>query len=163
MIYYTKFAMCSDIFPLHFYQSIYLFLNRRESVYAHCWCNSQLVVFFWQQVCQSLHSLWSAPFRITIALVLLYQQLGVASLLGALLLVLMFPIQVEIKILSCLMCIRSDNICHFFPYVCFPILQLTVTVSLTLIPRSIQKFTSKFEHSASPYNEIWESRNELKI
>ncbi|KAL8091087.1 hypothetical protein AgCh_040262 [Apium graveolens] len=46
-----------------------------------------------QQVCQSLHALWSAPFRITIALVLLYQQLGVASLLGALLLVLMFPIQ----------------------------------------------------------------------
>ncbi|KAK1381982.1 ABC-type xenobiotic transporter [Heracleum sosnowskyi] len=46
-----------------------------------------------QQVCQSLHSLWSAPFRITIALILLYQQLGVASLLGALLLVLMFPIQ----------------------------------------------------------------------
>lgn len=46
-----------------------------------------------QQVCQSLHTLWSAPFRIILALVLLYQQLGVASLLGALLLVLMFPIQ----------------------------------------------------------------------
>ncbi|KAL7089475.1 hypothetical protein ACP275_13G188700 [Erythranthe tilingii] len=46
-----------------------------------------------QQVCQSLHALWSAPFRIIIALVLLYQQLGVASLLGALLLVLLFPIQ----------------------------------------------------------------------
>ncbi|CAK9181037.1 unnamed protein product [Ilex paraguariensis] len=46
-----------------------------------------------QQICQSLHTLWSAPFRIIIAMVLLYQQLGVASLLGALMLVLMFPIQ----------------------------------------------------------------------
>ncbi|GJV24846.1 ABC transporter C family member 2 isoform X1 [Tanacetum coccineum] len=45
------------------------------------------------QVSQSLHTLWSAPFRIIIALVLLYQQLGIASLLGALLLVFMFPIQ----------------------------------------------------------------------
>ncbi|KAE9591373.1 putative xenobiotic-transporting ATPase [Lupinus albus] len=45
------------------------------------------------QICQSLHTLWSAPFRIVIALVLLYQQLGVASLLGALMLVLMFPLQ----------------------------------------------------------------------
>ncbi|XAR72526.1 Xenobiotic-transporting ATPase [Bertholletia excelsa] len=46
-----------------------------------------------QQVCQSLHTLWSAPFRIVVAMVLLYQQLGVASLLGALMLVLLFPIQ----------------------------------------------------------------------
>nr|GMD06340.1 ABC transporter C family member 2-like isoform X1 [Ipomoea batatas] len=46
-----------------------------------------------QQICQSLHTLWSAPFRIVIAMVLLYEQLGVASLLGALMLVLMFPIQ----------------------------------------------------------------------
>ncbi|XP_076899720.1 ABC transporter C family member 2-like [Bidens hawaiensis] len=46
-----------------------------------------------QALSQSLHTLWSAPFRIIIALVLLYQQLGVASILGALLLVLMFPIQ----------------------------------------------------------------------
>ncbi|XP_058197322.1 ABC transporter C family member 2-like isoform X5 [Rhododendron vialii] len=46
-----------------------------------------------QQICQQLHGLWSAPFRITIAMVLLYQQLGVASLLGSLMLVLMFPIQ----------------------------------------------------------------------
>ncbi|KAM7258623.1 hypothetical protein ACFE04_014364 [Oxalis oulophora] len=46
-----------------------------------------------QQICQSLHTLWSAPFRIIIAMVLLYQQLGVASLLGALMLVLLFPIQ----------------------------------------------------------------------
>ncbi|AES64141.2 putative xenobiotic-transporting ATPase [Medicago truncatula] len=49
-----------------------------------------------QQICQSLHTLWSAPFRITIAMVLLYQELGVASLLGALLLVLMFPLQTVI-------------------------------------------------------------------
>ncbi|VFQ58770.1 unnamed protein product, partial [Cuscuta campestris] len=46
-----------------------------------------------QQVCQSLHTLWSAPFRIVTSLVLLYAQLGVASLLGALMLALMFPIQ----------------------------------------------------------------------
>ncbi|KAL8236017.1 hypothetical protein R6Q59_017098 [Mikania micrantha] len=46
-----------------------------------------------QQVTQSLHTLWSAPFRIIISLVLLYQQLGVASILGALLLLLMFPVQ----------------------------------------------------------------------
>ncbi|KAA8519399.1 hypothetical protein F0562_013655 [Nyssa sinensis] len=46
-----------------------------------------------QQICQSLHTLWSAPFRIIVAMVLLYQQLGVSSLLGALMLVLMFPIQ----------------------------------------------------------------------
>ncbi|XP_073280878.1 ABC transporter C family member 12-like isoform X1 [Primulina huaijiensis] len=46
-----------------------------------------------QQICQQLHGLWSAPFRITMAMILLYQQLGVASLLGSLMLVLMFPIQ----------------------------------------------------------------------
>ncbi|KAM6551936.1 hypothetical protein CsatB_001744 [Cannabis sativa] len=46
-----------------------------------------------QQICQSLHTLWSAPFRIVISMVLLYQQLGVASLIGALMLVLMFPLQ----------------------------------------------------------------------
>ncbi|KAI4303677.1 hypothetical protein MLD38_039277 [Melastoma candidum] len=46
-----------------------------------------------QQVCQQLHNLWSAPFRITVAMVLLYQQLGVASLLGSLMLVLMIPVQ----------------------------------------------------------------------
>ncbi|XP_010906316.1 ABC transporter C family member 2 [Elaeis guineensis] len=46
-----------------------------------------------QQVCQQLHNVWSAPFRITIALVLLYKQLGVASLVGSLMLVLMFPLQ----------------------------------------------------------------------
>ncbi|KAK8469192.1 hypothetical protein PHAVU_005G015500 [Phaseolus vulgaris] len=37
-----------------------------------------------QQICQQLHGLWSAPFRITVAMVLLYQQLGVASLIGSL-------------------------------------------------------------------------------
>ncbi|XP_068657301.1 ABC transporter C family member 2-like [Aristolochia californica] len=46
-----------------------------------------------QMVCQQLHSLWSAPFRIIISMVLLYQQLGVASLLGALMLLIMFPLQ----------------------------------------------------------------------
>ncbi|KAL2337305.1 hypothetical protein Fmac_011751 [Flemingia macrophylla] len=46
-----------------------------------------------QQICQQLHGLWSAPFRITVAMVLLYQQLGVASLIGALMLVLIIPLQ----------------------------------------------------------------------
>ncbi|KAK1277387.1 ABC transporter C family member 2 [Acorus gramineus] len=46
-----------------------------------------------QQICQQFHSLWSAPFRIIIAMVLLYEQLGVASLVGSLILVLMIPIQ----------------------------------------------------------------------
>ncbi|KAK8553909.1 hypothetical protein V6N12_030888 [Hibiscus sabdariffa] len=46
-----------------------------------------------QQICQQLHVLWSAPFRIVISMVLLYQQLGVASLLGSLILVLMVPLQ----------------------------------------------------------------------
>lgn len=46
-----------------------------------------------QQICQQLHGLWSSPFRIIMAMILLYQQLGVASLLGSLMLVLMFPIQ----------------------------------------------------------------------
>ncbi|GKA84558.1 ABC transporter C family member 2 isoform X1, partial [Tanacetum coccineum] len=50
-------------------------------------------IFVGVNVCQSLHTLWSAPFRIILALVLLYQQLGIASLLGALLLVLMFSLQ----------------------------------------------------------------------
>lgn len=50
--------------------------------------------WFLQQICQSLHTMWSAPFRIVVALVLLYWQLGVAALLGALLLILLFPIQV---------------------------------------------------------------------
>uniref|UniRef100_A0A6N2KZ89 ABC-type xenobiotic transporter n=1 Tax=Salix viminalis TaxID=40686 RepID=A0A6N2KZ89_SALVM len=46
-----------------------------------------------QQICQQLHGLWSAPFRITISMVLLYQQIGVASLFGSLMLVLMVPTQ----------------------------------------------------------------------
>ncbi|TYG88790.1 hypothetical protein ES288_A12G049000v1 [Gossypium darwinii] len=46
-----------------------------------------------QQICQQLHELWSAPFRIIISVVLLYQQLGVASLLGTVILVLMVPLQ----------------------------------------------------------------------
>ncbi|XP_017637071.1 ABC transporter C family member 12-like isoform X2 [Gossypium arboreum] len=46
-----------------------------------------------QQVCQQLHIFWSAPFSIINAMVLLYQQLGVAALLGSLLLVLIVPLQ----------------------------------------------------------------------
>ncbi|XP_047331263.1 ABC transporter C family member 12-like [Impatiens glandulifera] len=46
-----------------------------------------------QQVCQQLHNIWSSPFRITMAMILLYQQLGAASLFGCLILVMMFPLQ----------------------------------------------------------------------
>ncbi|KAK7322538.1 hypothetical protein VNO77_25923 [Canavalia gladiata] len=46
-----------------------------------------------QQISQQLHGIWSSPFRIIIAMVLLYQQLGVASLIGALMLVLIIPLQ----------------------------------------------------------------------
>ncbi|XP_047332548.1 ABC transporter C family member 12-like [Impatiens glandulifera] len=46
-----------------------------------------------QLVCQQLHNIWSSPFRITMAMILLYQQLGVASLFGCLILVMMFPLQ----------------------------------------------------------------------
>ncbi|KAJ7552377.1 hypothetical protein O6H91_06G052800 [Diphasiastrum complanatum] len=46
-----------------------------------------------QQICQQLHLLWSAPFRITCAIYLLYKQLGPASLVGSAVLLLMFPLQ----------------------------------------------------------------------
>ncbi|WJZ96869.1 hypothetical protein VitviT2T_015516 [Vitis vinifera] len=46
-----------------------------------------------QEICKALHDLWSAPFLIIISMVLLYQQLGAASLLGSILLLLMLPIQ----------------------------------------------------------------------
>lgn len=49
-----------------------------------------------QQICQQLHGIWSSPFRIVTSMVLLYQQLGVASLFGALVLVLMVPVQTVI-------------------------------------------------------------------
>ncbi|CAM8900430.1 unnamed protein product [Rhodiola kirilowii] len=49
-----------------------------------------------QQICQQLHGLWSAPFRIIVAMILLYQQLGVSSILGALILFLMFPVQTTV-------------------------------------------------------------------
>ncbi|GKV41416.1 hypothetical protein SLEP1_g48954 [Rubroshorea leprosula] len=46
-----------------------------------------------QQICQQLHGLWSSPFRIVMSMVLLYKQLGGASLLGSLILLLMVPLQ----------------------------------------------------------------------
>ena len=49
-----------------------------------------------QQICQQLHGIWSAPVRIVIAIVLLYQQLGIASIIGSAILVLMFPAQTYI-------------------------------------------------------------------
>ncbi|XP_040939884.1 ABC transporter C family member 12 isoform X2 [Gossypium hirsutum] len=53
-----------------------------------------------QQVCQQVHIFWSAPFRIIGAMVLLYQQLGVAALLGSLILVLIVPLQFNRFILN---------------------------------------------------------------
>lgn len=52
-----------------------------------------------QQICQQLHGLWSAPFRIVIAMVLLYQQLGVASIVGSIMLVLIIPLQASFDII----------------------------------------------------------------
>ncbi|PRQ29587.1 putative xenobiotic-transporting ATPase [Rosa chinensis] len=49
-----------------------------------------------QKTCEQLHGLWSAPFRIIVAMVLLYQQLGIASLIGSLMLVLTIPIQTTV-------------------------------------------------------------------
>ncbi|CAI5459586.1 unnamed protein product [Closterium sp. Yama58-4] len=49
-----------------------------------------------QMVCQQLHGLWSAPLRILVCIFLLYQQLGVASLLGLLMLLLMILAQAVI-------------------------------------------------------------------
>ncbi|XP_024518371.1 ABC transporter C family member 2 isoform X2 [Selaginella moellendorffii] len=46
-----------------------------------------------QQICQQLHGLWSAPLRIVGAVVFLYYQLGVASLIGSSILLLLFPAQ----------------------------------------------------------------------
>uniref|UniRef100_A0A7N0VJT6 ABC-type xenobiotic transporter n=1 Tax=Kalanchoe fedtschenkoi TaxID=63787 RepID=A0A7N0VJT6_KALFE len=46
-----------------------------------------------QPICQQLHSVWSDPFQIIVATVLLYQQLGVSSVIGSLMLILMFPVQ----------------------------------------------------------------------
>ncbi|XP_074269631.1 ABC transporter C family member 12-like isoform X2 [Silene latifolia] len=66
-----------------------------------------------QQICQQLHNLWSAPFRIILAMALLYQQLGVASLFGTLMLLLMFPIQTlvisRMKKLSSEGLVRTDK------------------------------------------------------
>ncbi|KAK2998796.1 hypothetical protein RJ639_023994, partial [Escallonia herrerae] len=85
---------------------------------------------FNNQICQQLHALWSAPFRIIIAMVLLYQQLGVASLLGSLMLVLMFPIQTfivsKMRKLSKEGLQRTDKRCNSFILNSIPVL---VTVS----------------------------------
>ncbi|CAN8313677.1 unnamed protein product [Cochlearia groenlandica] len=49
-----------------------------------------------QQVTEQVHGLWSGPFRIIFSMILLYQQLGVASLLGSLILFLLIPLQTVI-------------------------------------------------------------------
>ncbi|KAH7289296.1 hypothetical protein KP509_31G069200 [Ceratopteris richardii] len=46
-----------------------------------------------QMILQQLHNLWSSPLRIIIAIVLLFYQLGWASLVGASVLLLLFPVQ----------------------------------------------------------------------
>jgi len=46
-----------------------------------------------QQIAQQLHSLWSSPLRIIIAISLLYRQLGVASIFGSMVLLVMIPLQ----------------------------------------------------------------------
>lgn len=46
-----------------------------------------------QQILQQLHNLWSAPLRIIVAIVLLFFELGWASLVGASVLLLLFPVQ----------------------------------------------------------------------
>uniref|UniRef100_M4EUA4 ABC-type xenobiotic transporter n=1 Tax=Brassica campestris TaxID=3711 RepID=M4EUA4_BRACM len=46
-----------------------------------------------QLIVEQLHGLWSAPFRIIMSIILLYQQLGVASLFGSLILFLLIPLQ----------------------------------------------------------------------
>ena len=49
-----------------------------------------------QQICQQLHMLWSAPLRIIVAVALLYQQLGIAAIIGSSILVLLLPVQMFI-------------------------------------------------------------------
>ncbi|CAA7062353.1 unnamed protein product [Microthlaspi erraticum] len=49
-----------------------------------------------QLITEQLHGIWSAPFRIIVSMILLYQQLGVASLFGSLILFLIIPLQTMI-------------------------------------------------------------------
>ncbi|CAK9265220.1 unnamed protein product [Sphagnum jensenii] len=46
-----------------------------------------------QQICQQLHSIWSAPVRIIVAMTLLYRQLGIASIFASMVLLVLFPTQ----------------------------------------------------------------------
>ncbi|KAF4697379.1 ATP-binding cassette sub- C member 8 [Perkinsus olseni] len=49
-----------------------------------------------QMLCNFVNTAWSGPMRITISMVLLYKELGMASVVGALVLVVMAPIQKKI-------------------------------------------------------------------
>jgi ABC-type multidrug transport system fused ATPase/permease subunit len=49
-----------------------------------------------QQICQHVHALWSAPIRIVVAISILYQQLGIASVFASIVLLAMFPVQAYI-------------------------------------------------------------------
>eukprot|EP00899_Mesostigma_viride_P020489 jgi/Mesvir1/28441/Mv15863-RA.2 len=66
-----------------------------------------------QATCQNFHNIWSSPLRIVISMVLLYQQLGIASVVGLLVLLLVLPIQAlvmrRIAFLSKTMMGKSDE------------------------------------------------------
>ncbi|KAF4673598.1 ATP-binding cassette sub- C member 8 [Perkinsus chesapeaki] len=49
-----------------------------------------------QMLCNFVNTAWSAPLRITISMVLLYKELGMASVVGAMVLVIMTPVQKKI-------------------------------------------------------------------
>uniref|UniRef100_A0A7N0VJV5 ABC-type xenobiotic transporter n=1 Tax=Kalanchoe fedtschenkoi TaxID=63787 RepID=A0A7N0VJV5_KALFE len=46
-----------------------------------------------QQMCVQIHDVWSDPLQVIVSLALLYQQLGISSIIGSLMLVLMIPVQ----------------------------------------------------------------------
>lgn len=86
-------------------------------------------------MCQQLHGLWSAPFRIILAMVLLYQQLGVASLLGSLMLVLLLPLQVKqaSSFVATFGSLGIDTACNFTYSFCFSFLHALTSVNFTLL------------------------------
>jgi ATP-binding cassette subfamily C (CFTR/MRP) protein 1 len=49
-----------------------------------------------QLLTQNLHLLWSSPLRIVVALILLFNELGVATIAGVLILLLLIPLQTRV-------------------------------------------------------------------
>ncbi|CAB4315284.1 unnamed protein product [Prunus armeniaca] len=76
-------AWIGCIYALSIFTGVSLGVLSESSVFPECYAGRKYV--------KQLHGLWSAPFRITVAMVLLYQKLGVAS--GSMMLILMIPIQ----------------------------------------------------------------------